>query len=149
MAKEGVVTRVRRHNSSLMDQQAQYKKAIRLLNADLKDLREKLGEAGHQQEKLEGELLALWAQVETAGIDAVQKFKTTQSFIDSCAEFYGTWFDDCLRQVVSVYLELDLFGITMDDPVPMTLADDTVADKVDEPINLDLLLNDEIGRAHV
>ena len=126
-----------------MDQQAQYKKAIRLLNADLKDLREKLGEAGHQQEKLEGELLALWAQVETAGIDAVQKFKTTQSFIDSCAEFYGTWFDDCLRQVVSVYLELDLFGITMDDLMPMTPVSDTVADEVDEPITLDLLLNDD------
>ena len=45
--------------------------------------------------------------------------------------------------MASVYPELDLSGITMDDPVPMTLADDTVADKVDEPINLDLLLNDD------
>ena len=59
MAKKGVVTRVRRHNSSLMDQQAQYKEAVRLLNADLKDLREKLGEAGRQQKKVEGKLTAL------------------------------------------------------------------------------------------
>ena len=80
-----------------MDQQAQYKEDIRLLNADLKDLREKLGEAGHQQEKLEGELTALQAQVKMTGVDAVQKFKTTQLFIDSCTEFYGTGFDDCLR----------------------------------------------------
>ena len=58
MAKEGIVTRVRRHNSNLMDQQAQYKEAIRLLNADLKDLREKLEEAGRQKEKLEGEMTA-------------------------------------------------------------------------------------------
>ena len=42
-----------------MDQQAQYKEAVRLLNADLKDLREKLGEAGHQQKKVEGKLTAL------------------------------------------------------------------------------------------
>ena len=46
MAKEDVITRVRRHNSNLMDQQAQYKEAVRLLNSDLKDLREKLEEAG-------------------------------------------------------------------------------------------------------
>ena len=48
MAKEGVASRVRRHNSNLMDQQAQYKEAVRLLNADLKDVREKLGEAEQQ-----------------------------------------------------------------------------------------------------
>ena len=125
-----------------MDQQAQYKEAVRLLNADLKDVREKLGEAEQQQKKLEEELLSLRAQVETAGTDAVQKFKTTQSFIDSCADYYGTGFDDCLRQVVSVYPKLDLSGITMDVSMPMTPAGDTVADKDDEPLNLDLLLND-------
>ena len=80
-----------------MDQQAQYKEAIRLLNANLKDLREKLGETGRQQEKLEEELTSLRAQVETTGTDVVQKFKTTQSFIDSCADYYGTGFDDCLK----------------------------------------------------
>ena len=77
MAKEGVVSRVRRHNSNLMDQQAQYKEVVRLLNADLKDVREKLGEAENQQKKLEEELSSLRAQVETAETDAVQKFKTT------------------------------------------------------------------------
>ena len=126
-----------------MDQQAQYKEAVHLLNANLKDLREKLGEAGRQQEKLEEELLSLRAQVETVGTDAIQKFKTTQSFIDSCADYYGTGFDDYLKQVASVYLELDLSGITMDVPVPMTPAGDTVVDKADEPINLNLLLNDD------
>ena len=125
-----------------MDQQAQYKEAVRLLNADLKDVREKLGEAENQQKKLKEELSSLSAQVETAGTDAVQKFKTTQSFIDSCADYYGTGFDDCLKQVASVYPELDLSEITMDVSVPMTPAGDTVADKDDEPLNLDLLLND-------
>ena len=87
--------------------------------------------------------MSLRAQVETVGTDAVQKFKTTQSFIDSCADYYGTSFDDCLKQVASVYLELDLSGITMDVPVLMTPAGDTVVDKADEPINSDLLLNDD------
>ena len=36
-------------------------------------------------------------------------------FIDSCAEYYGTGFDDCLKQVVSAFPELDPSGITMDD----------------------------------
>ena len=138
MAKEGVVSRVRRHNSSLMDQQAQYKEAVRLLNTELKDVKEKLGEAEGQQKKLEEEVASLRAQVLTAGTDAVEKFKTTQSFIDSCADYYGTGFDDCLKQVASAYPELDLSRITMDASVPMTPA----ADKDDEPLSLDFLLND-------
>ena len=39
----------------------------------------------------------------------------SQSFFDSCGEYYGTGFEDCLQQVVSAYPELDLSGITMDD----------------------------------
>ena len=50
-----------------------------------------------------------------AGADAVRDFKATQSFIDSCAEYYGTGFDDCLKQVASAFPKLDLSGITMDD----------------------------------
>ena len=53
--------------------------------------------------------------VETASANVVQKFKTSQSFIDSCAEYYGTGFDDCLKQVASTFPKLDLSGITMDD----------------------------------
>ena len=142
MAKEGVVSRVRRHNANLMDQQAQYKQAVRLLNTELKDVKEKLGEAEGQQKKLEEEVSSLRAQVETAGADAVQKFKTTQSFIDSCADYYGTGFDDCLKQVALAYPELDLSGITMDASVPMTPARETVVDKGDGPLDLDSLLND-------
>ena len=41
--------------------------------------------------------MALQEKVETAGTDAVQKFKTSQSFIDSCADYYGIGFDDCLK----------------------------------------------------
>ena len=43
---EGVVTRVRKYNSNLLDQQKQYKEAFRTLNVKLKEMREKLERAG-------------------------------------------------------------------------------------------------------
>ena len=66
--------------------------------------------------------------MEKAGANVVQEFKVLQSYINSCADYYGTEFDDCLKQVVSAFLELDLSGITMDDPEPTT----PVGDAVDE-----------------
>ena len=45
VAKEGVVGRVRKHNATLMNEQGQYKEAIRTLNKELKEVREKLEEA--------------------------------------------------------------------------------------------------------
>ena len=64
----------------------------------------------------------LGQRVQTAGTDAVRDFKASQSFIDSCAEYYGTGFDDYLKQVASAFPELDLFGITMDDEVTVPLS---------------------------
>ena len=60
-------------------------------------------------------MTALREKVETTGTDAVQEFKASQSFIDSCVNYYGIGFDDCLKQVASVFPKLDLSGITMDD----------------------------------
>ena len=45
------------------------------------------------------EVTVLGQRVQTAGADAVRDFKATQSFIDSYAGYYGTRFDDCLKQV--------------------------------------------------
>ena len=115
VAKEGVVTRVQKHNANLMNEQGQYKEAVRTLNQELKEVREKLEEVDRQNGKLREEVTALGQRVQTAGADAVRDFKATQSFIDSCAGYYGTGFDDCLKQVASTFLELDLSGITMDD----------------------------------
>ena len=115
IAKEGVVTRVRRHNAHLMEEQGQYKEAVRTLNKELKEVREKLVEANRQSDKLKGEVTVLEQRLQTAGADAVRDFKASQSFIDSCVGYYGTGFDDCLKQVASAFPELDLSGITMDD----------------------------------
>ena len=59
IAKEGVVTLVRKHNAHLMDEQGQYKDAVRTLNQELKEVREKLGEADRQNDKLKKEVTAL------------------------------------------------------------------------------------------
>ena len=115
IAKEGVVTRVRKHNAHLMNEQGQYKDAVHTLNKELKEVREKLVEADRQSDKLKGEVTVLEQRLQTAGVDAVHDFKASQSFIDSCAGYYGTGFDDCLKQVALAFPELDLSGITMDD----------------------------------
>ena len=70
-------------------------------------------------------------KAETAEIDAVQKFKTSQSFIDSCADYYGTGFDDCLKQVASAFPELDLSRISMDVLEPVTPARDVATEDDD------------------
>ena len=63
----------------------------------MKKLKGKLEEADRQKQKLQEEVTALRKKVETTGTDVVQKFKTSQLFIDSCADYYSTGFDDCLK----------------------------------------------------
>ena len=70
---------------------------MRTFNKEVKELKEKLVEVGFQKQKLQEEVTALREKVEMAGTNAVQKFKTSQSFIDSYADYYGTGFDDCLK----------------------------------------------------
>ena len=127
-AKEGVVGRVRKHNATLMNEQRQYKEAVHTLNKEVKG---KLEKANRQKQKLQEEVTALREKVETAGTNAVQKLKTSQLFIDSCADYYVTGFDDYLKQVASTFPELDLSKITMDAPEPTTLVGNVVIDDDD------------------
>ena len=83
-------------------------------------------------------MTALHEKVETVGIDAIQKFKTSQLFIDSCVDYYSTGFDDCLKQVVSIFPELDLSEISMDAPEPMTPARNVITNDDDGTLNLQL-----------
>ena len=85
MAKEGVVTRVCKHNTNLLNQQTQYKEAVRILNKELQEVKEKLTEVSGQNDKLQGEVTALGEKLQTAEADAIRDFKVSQSFIDSCA----------------------------------------------------------------
>ena len=74
-------------------------------------------------------MAALLSQVETAKADAVKEFRASQTFIDSCAEYYGNGFEDCLKQVKSVYPHLDLSKVSMDDPLPSTPAGDVTLEE--------------------
>ena len=114
-----------------MNEQGQYKEALRTFNQEVKELRGKLEEADHKKQKLQEEVTALREKVETARTDIVQKFKTSQLFIDSCADFYGIGFDNCLKQVASAFLKLDLSEISMDAPEPMTPVRNVVTDDDD------------------
>ena len=70
-------------------------------------------------------------KAEMVKTDAIQKFKTSQSFNDSYADYYGTGFNDCLKQVASAFPELDLFGISMDAPESVTPARDVAIEDDD------------------
>ena len=54
-----------------MNKQGQYKEAMHTFNKEVKELREKLVEAGSQKQKLQEEVTALREKAKTAGIDAV------------------------------------------------------------------------------
>ena len=53
------VSRVRKHNATLMNEQGQYKDAMHTFNKEVKELREKLVEASSQKQKLQEEVTAL------------------------------------------------------------------------------------------
>ena len=58
--------------------------------------------------------------MDKAKVDAVAEFRASQTSIDSCGVYHSDRFDDCLKQVGSVYPNLDLSKITFNDLVPMT-----------------------------
>ena len=66
--------------------------------------------------------------------DAVAEFKASQPYIDSCAVYYSNGFKNCLKQVKSIYLHLDLSKVTMDDLLSLTPASDTNFEETDESI---------------
>ena len=49
VAQERVIARLRKCNKTLTDEQEQYKDALRTLNKEVKELREKLEEEGRQK----------------------------------------------------------------------------------------------------
>ena len=90
-------------------------------------------EEANQREKeqeakatVEKELSALLGQVEMTRTNVVKEFKASQPFIDSCTIYYGDGFEDCLKQVKSIYPHLDLSKVTMDDPLPSTPTSNTI-----------------------
>ena len=82
--------------------------------------------------------------METAKADTIAEFRASQPFIDACAVYYGDRFDDSLKQVGSVYLNLDLSKITMDDPMLTTPANgDIVSEETDNSTHMEQDLKDD------
>ena len=82
-------------------------------------------------------------EVETATTDAIAEFKASQPFIDACAVYYGDEFEDYLKQVRFIYLNFNLFKVTMDDPLPMTpTGDDTASEETDDSAHIKQGLKD-------
>ena len=140
VVQEGVIIRLCKCNETLTNEQEQYKGAFYMLNKEVMTLNEKLKEEACLREKaqeektnLEAKLMAICGQVETARADAITEFKASQPFIDTCAIYYGDGFEDCLKQVKSIYLNLDLSKVTMDDPLLTTPAcGGTVSEEIDD-----------------
>ena len=128
----------------MTDRQEQYKSALHTLNQELKELKEKLEEEGRQRKKdleaketAEKELATLLGQVEMTKANAVKEFNDLQAFIDSFTEYYGVGFEDCLKQVKSNYLDLDLAKVLMDAPLPTTPAGDVVPEETNDSTKSD------------
>ena len=80
VANKGVIARQEKRIKNLTDEQDQYKDALRTLNKEVKELKEKLEKEGHQRKKdqeakevAEKELTALLGQVEMAKADAIKE----------------------------------------------------------------------------
>lgn len=56
--------------------------------------------------------------MDKAKADAIAKFRVSQHFFDACGVYYGDGFNDCLKQIRSVYPNSDLSKINIDDIMP-------------------------------
>lgn len=141
VTQEGAVARLHKHIGTLTDEQEQYKGALRTLNTEVKELTEKLKEEGARKEKeqqakkvVEKELAAFLGQVEMARVDTVTEFKASWPFIDACAVYSGDEFENCLKQVMFVYPNMDLSKVSMDEFLPSTPFGDIVYEGIDDSI---------------
>ena len=90
VVEEGVISRLRKRNKALTNEQDYYKDTLHTLNKEVIELNEKLKEETHQREKeeeakvtLEKKLTALLEQVETARADTVTEFSLSLTLVPS------------------------------------------------------------------
>ena len=83
-------------------------------------------------------LTSLCEQMETAKADAVTEFRDSLPFIDACGIYYGVGFEYGLKQVGSVYPDLDLSKVTFGDPMPTTPGGgDTIDEESDDSAHVE------------
>lgn len=70
---------------------------------------------------------------------AVAEFRVSQPFLNACGDYYGVGFNNYLKQVESVYPDLDLSQIAIDDTVSLTpWGDDTVSKESNDSVHIEL-----------
>lgn len=75
--------------------------------------------------------------MERAKANALVEFWTSQPYFDVCGVYYGDRFDGCLKQVGSIYPDLDLSKVTINDTVAQTLrGDDAISDEPDDSTHM-------------
>ena len=143
MANEGVIRRFRKRQEIENKERDQNKEAIRTLNIELMGKLAQLEKETRRYEELEKtttnltiELAAICEQMDKAKADAMAAFRILQPFFDKCGVYYGDEFEDCLKQVVALYLNQDLSQVSIDDTVPSTLGDtDAISDEIDDSVH--------------
>lgn len=140
-----MIRRFRKRQEIKNKQWDQYKEAIHTLNEELTAIIEKLKEESCLQEEaqkakagLVTELLTLHEEMEKARADAMAEFRASQPFIDACTVYYGDGFEDCLKQVRSVYPYLDLSKISLDNLMSAILGGgDIIHEESDDSIHIE------------
>lgn len=69
-----------------------------------------------------------------ARVDAFTEFKASWPFIDACAVYSGDEFENCLKQVMFFYPNMDLSKVSKDELLPSTPFGDTVYEGIDDSI---------------
>nr|POE78252.1 hypothetical protein CFP56_62647 [Quercus suber] len=79
------------------------------------------------------ELATLREQMDKAKVDLVAAFRISQPFFEKCGIFYGDGFDDYLKQVTTVYPDLDLSQVVIEDTISLTLGGvDAISEETDD-----------------
>ena len=75
--------------------------------------------------------------MDKAKADTVVAFRILQPFFDECGIYYGDGFEDCLKQVTTLYLDQDLSQVAIDDTVPSTPGGtDAINDETDDFVHI-------------
>lgn len=81
-------------------------------------------------------LATLREEMEKAKVDVVAAFYTSQLCFDECGIYYGDRFDDCLKQRMAIYFDLDLSQVAIDETVWLTLGGiDAVSDETNDSVH--------------
>ena len=106
ITKEGVVHRQRIRLEHEANQLIQYKEVVRILNFEVNKKKVELEATTRQCEELVKSNTNLTTELTT--LHEQMEYQTSRPFYDELGGLYGDGFEDGLKQVSALYLNLDL-----------------------------------------